>query len=57
MGNIKKNYRKIKRNRIIMWTLMWLNRSIATINTTFQLLDIYIYIDVGQGIFVGFCGA
>ena len=27
-----------------MWLLMWLNRSIVTINATFQLLDIYIYI-------------
>ena len=41
MGNIKKNYRKIKRNRIMIWALMWLNRSVATINATFQLLDIY----------------
>ena len=41
MGNIKKNYRKIKRNRIMIWALMWLNRSVATINATLQLLDIY----------------
>ena len=27
-----------------MWTLMWLNWSIATINTMLLLLDIYIYI-------------
>ena len=41
MGNIKKNYRKIKRNKIMTWALMWLNRSVATINATLQLLDIY----------------
>ena len=41
MGNIKKNYRKIKRNKIMTWALIWLNRSVATINATLQLLDIY----------------
>ena len=28
----------------MMWLLIWLNRSVATINATLQLLDIYIYI-------------
>ena len=27
-----------------MWPLMWFNKSVTTINTTFQLLYIYIYI-------------
>ena len=29
---------------LMTWSLMWLNRNVVTINTTFQLLDIYIYI-------------
>ena len=37
----KKNYRKLERNRIMTWTLMWLNWSVAIINATLQLLDIY----------------
>ena len=28
-----------------MWPLMWLNRSIVTINATLQLIYIYIYIN------------
>ena len=39
----KKNYRKLERNRIITWTRMWLNWSVAIINATLQLLDIYRY--------------
>ena len=35
---------KLKRNRIMTGMLIWLNRSIVTINVTFQLLYIYIYI-------------
>ena len=35
-----------------MWTLMWLNWSIATINTTLLLLDIYIYIYIYIDCFV-----
>ena len=30
---------------LMTWMLMWLNWSIATINTTLQILDIYIDID------------
>ena len=30
---------------LMTWILMWLNWSIATINTTLQILDIYIDID------------
>ena len=26
---------------IMTWSLMWLNRSVATLNATLQLLDIY----------------
>ena len=33
-----------RENKWMMWPLMWLNKSLATINTTFQILDIYIYI-------------
>ena len=28
------------------WILMWLNWSVTTINVTFQLLDIYRYVDI-----------
>ena len=38
----KKNYRKLERNRITTWTLMWLNWSVGIINTTLQLLDILV---------------
>ena len=30
--------------KIMTWSLMWLNKSVTTLNTTLQLLDI-IYID------------
>ena len=30
---------------LMTWILMWLNWSIATINTTLHILDIYIDID------------
>ena len=30
----------------MIWLLMWLNRSVTTINATLQLLNIYIYIYV-----------
>ena len=33
---------------------MWLNRSIATINATLQLLDIYIYIDIDIDVYIFF---
>ena len=36
------NYRKNLGKRMVMtWQLMWLNQSITTLNTTFQLLVIY----------------
>ena len=38
---LQNNYRKIGKKMIMRWTLMWLNWSVATINATFQLLDIY----------------
>ena len=37
---------KLKRNRIMTWMVIWLNRSVVTINVTLQLIYIYIYIDV-----------
>ena len=44
ISECKKNYiRKLERKRIMTWTLIWLNWSVATINATFQLLDIYKY--------------
>ena len=42
---LKKIIVKLERENIMMWLLMWLNWSIEIINDTFQLLDIYIYID------------
>ena len=32
-------------NKWVMWPLMWLKWSVTTINTTLQLLEIYIDID------------
>ena len=32
-----------KKKKKKTWTLMWLNKKIAIINTTLQLLDIYRY--------------
>ena len=40
---IKKKKENV-RSKWITWPLMWLNRSVVTINATLQLLDIYIYI-------------
>ena len=40
----KKKKKKRKLVRSMMWPLMWLNKSVATINATLQFLDIYIYI-------------
>ena len=31
-------------NKWMIWLLMWLNKSITTINTTLQFIYIYIYI-------------
>ena len=39
---LKKIIEKLERNWIMTWTLMLLNWSIATINTTFQFIYIYI---------------
>ena len=39
--NIKNNYKKMERKKIMTWTLTWLNVSAAILNTTFQLLVIY----------------
>ena len=33
--------RKIKKNKEMTWMMMWLNRSVATLIATLQLLDIY----------------
>ena len=49
--NIKNNkcYKKLYENwekrkeMIMMWTLIWLNKSVTIINATLQLLDIYRY--------------
>ena len=41
---LKKIIGRLERKMIMMWMLIWLNWSVATINTTLQLLDIYIYI-------------
>ena len=38
---IKKNYKKMERKKIMMWTLTWFNVSAAALNATFQLLVIY----------------
>ena len=35
---------KFERKKIMMWTLMWLNWSVATINDMLQFIYIYIYI-------------
>ena len=40
---LKKIIGKFKRKNIMTWALIWLNWSVATINTTLQLLDIYRY--------------
>ena len=37
--NLKKNEKKL-----MIWRMRWLNKSVAIINATLQLLDIYIYI-------------
>ena len=39
--NIKNNYKKMERKKIMMWMLTWLNVSAAVLNVTFQLLVIY----------------
>ena len=39
--NIKNNYMKMERKKIMMWMLMWLNVSAAVLNATFQFLVIY----------------
>ena len=35
---------ELERIKIMIWTMMWLNESIATINAMFQLLDIYRFV-------------
>ena len=37
---------KLKRKKIMVWTLMWLNWSVIIINAMLHLLDIYIDIDI-----------
>ena len=39
--NIKNNYKKMERKKIMMWTLTCLDVSAAILNATFQLLVIY----------------
>ena len=39
---LKTIIRKLKRKKIMTWTLMCLNWSVVIINATLQLLDIYI---------------
>ena len=41
---LKTIIRKLKRKKIMTWTLMCLNWSVVIIKVTLQLLDIYIYI-------------
>ena len=43
---LKTIIRKLKRKKIMTWTLMCLNWSVVIINVTLQLLYIYIYIDL-----------
>ena len=43
MSNVNKIIGKLKIKKIMTWTLMWFNWSVATINATFQLLDMYRY--------------
>ena len=38
---LKKIIGKLERKKIMTWALIWLNWSVATINATLQLLDIY----------------
>ena len=40
---IRKLGKKKRKEKIMMWTLIWLNKSVAIINATLQLLDIYRY--------------
>ena len=39
--NIKNNYKKMERKKIITWMLTWLNVSAVALNAAFQLLVIY----------------
>ena len=39
--NVKNNFRKIGKKKIMMQMLIWFNWSITIINATLQLLDIY----------------
>ena len=39
--NIKNNYKKMERKKIMTWMLTWLNVSAAALNATFKLLVIY----------------
>ena len=39
--NIKNNYKKMERKKIMTWMLTWLNVNAAALNATFQLLVIY----------------
>ena len=39
--NIKNNYKKMERKKIMAWMLTWLNMSAAVLNATLQLLVIY----------------
>ena len=41
-----------KKKKIVTWPMIWLNRSVATIIVTLQLLDIYRYIDIDNKLFV-----
>ena len=50
MSNVKKIIGKLKIKKIMTWTLMLLNRSVATINATLQFLDIYRFGDLGMAL-------
>ena len=39
--NVENNYKKIGKEKITTWTLMWFNWSVVIINATLQLLNIY----------------
>ena len=43
-SKIRKKKGKKKTNKVMTWMITWLNRSVATLIATFQLLDIHRYI-------------
>ena len=41
LKTIIRKLEKKREKKTMTWMLMWLNQSVATINATFQLLEIY----------------